>query len=372
MAAKYPGVQLHNGKLRIWFMWQGKQTFEPLYLEPTPTNYSAAARLRKEISDKIKYKIFNYAEYFPDSPRARQTQSVNFEHVANNWLKTLVGKAPSTINGYKKIINRYLLPELGSQLIKDIKFSDLAVLLSSFNVSAKTRNNILTPIRQIFEMAHIDGDIDINPTVKLKTSKTQKEPPDPLTMDEMESVISYMGKHYPEQIKNYFEFAFFAGMRTSELIALRWQDIDWKTKTIRVQRAKVLQQIKQTKTYVIRDVELNSRALSALKRQKQHTFLANEWIFLNPNTDKQYTDDRPVRRWAWIPTLKALGIRHRPAYNTRHSCATMMLMAGSNPAWAAKQLGHSIEVFLKTYSKWMDSNDKGKELSKMEKMLAEK
>ena len=328
--------------------------------------------MRKEISDKIKYKIFNYAEYFPDSPRARQTQSVNFEHVANNWLKTLVGKAPSTINGYKKIINRYLLPELGSQLIKDIKFSDLAVLLSSFNVSAKTRNNILTPIRQIFEMAHIDGDIDINPTVKLKTSKTQKEPPDPLTMDEMESVISYMGKHYPEQIKNYFEFAFFAGMRTSELIALRWQDIDWKTKTIRVQRAKVLQQIKQTKTYVIRDVELNSRALSALKRQKQHTFLANEWIFLNPNTDKQYTDDRPVRRWAWIPTLKALGIRHRPAYNTRHSCATMMLMAGSNPAWAAKQLGHSIEVFLKTYSKWMDSNDKGKELSKMEKMLAEK
>jgi integrase len=373
MAAKYPGVQLHRGTLRIWFTWNGQRCFEPLNLEPTPNHYTAAARLRREISEKIKYGLFDYADYFPDSPRAKQQKTaVTFGEMSGKWLGILTDKSPSTINGYRKIINHYLLPKLGQLPIADIKYTDLKLLLAGFDVSAKTRNNIMSVIRQIFDIAFIDGEIDTNPTEKLVSAKLQKEPPDPFTLNEAEQILDHLGTHYPEPIRNYFELAFFAGLRTSELIALQWGDIDWQAKTLRVQRAKVLQQIKSTKTYVVRDVELNSRAIEAMKRQKLHTFLASEWIFLNPNTGKPFIDDRPVRRWAWTPTLKKLGIRHRPAYNTRHTCATLMLMAGSNPAWAAKQLGHSIKMFLETYSRWIDGDDKGRELSKMEHLLASK
>jgi len=353
-------------------MWEGKQTFEPLNLNPTPKNIEAAAKLRKEISEKIKHNIFCYEEYFPDSIRANESSDTTFKQVSDNWLTTQTDKALSTLTGYKKIINRYLLPSLGNKPIKHIKYSELAVLLSSFDVSAKTRNNILTPIRQIFEMAHIDGDIEINPSIKLKSAKSQKEPPDPFSFDEIELVINFLGQHYPEPIQNYFEFAFFTGMRTSELIALKWEDVDWNNQLIRDQRAKVLKEIKETKTYVIRDVELNSRAIRALERQKKITLPSTEWIFINPNTNEPFIDDRPVRRWAWTPSLKSLGIRYRPPYNTRHTCATIMLMAGSNPAWAAKQLGHSIEMFLRTYSKWIDGDDKGKELSKIEELISAK
>ena len=47
--------------------------------------------------------------------------------------------------------------------------------------------------------------------------------------------------------------------------------------------------------------------------------------------------------------MKALGIRYRPPYNTRHTYATMMLMAGMTPAFCAKQLGHSVDIFLRTH-----------------------
>lgn len=50
----------------------------------------------------------------------------------------------------------------------------------------------------------------------------------------------------------------------------------------------------------------------------------------------------------------------------------MMLMAGINHAWAAKQHGHSIEMFLRSYSKWIDGDDRGKELEKMEELIAAK
>ncbi len=372
MAGQYRGVQLHNGKLRIWFKWNGKQTFEPLYLNPTPTNWQAAARLRDEIYQKIKHGMFSYADYFPESIRAQQTHKATFGQCAEAWISCLTDRSAGTVYGYKNMLNNYLMPHLKDKPINQIKYSDLAVLLANIDVSPKTRNNILTPIRQIFEIAYIDGLIQTNPASKLKSSKNQKAPPDPLTLDEVQLILTHLKKHYPEPICNYFELAFFGGFRPSELISLKWADIDWNQRTVRIQRAKVLREIKSTKTYKVRDVEINSRMLAALNRQKQHTFVKTEWVLLNPNTDLPFQDERSVRRWAWIPTLKKLGIRHRAAYQTRHTCATIMLMSGNNPAWAAKQLGHSIEMFFRTYSRWIDGQDKGRELSKIEELIGAK
>jgi len=78
----------------------------------------------------------------------------------------------------------------------------------------------------------------------------------------------------------------------------------------------------------------------------------------------------PKFRWYWMPTLKRLGIRHRPPYNTRHTYATMMLMAGMGPAFCAKQLGHSVEVFLRTYSKWLEGEQDAIEMQRMEDALS--
>lgn len=46
----------------------------------------------------------------------------------------------------------------------------------------------------------------------------------------------------------------------------------------------------------------------------------------------------------------AAAICYRSPYETRHTYATMMLMAGVTPAYRARQLGHSVEMFLRNYS----------------------
>jgi hypothetical protein len=43
----------------------------------------------------------------------------------------------------------------------------------------------------------------------------------------------------------------------------------------------------------------------------------------------------------------------------------MLLMAGCNPAWCATQLGHSVEMFLRVYARWLSSSDKGRERAKL-------
>ena len=69
----------------------------------------------------------------------------------------------------------------------------------------------------------------------------------------------------------------------------------------------------------------------------------------------------------WVPALKAAGVRHRRAYQTRHTFATTALMAGANPAYIARQLGHTnAQMLFKTYSKWIDGADRGREKEKVE------
>jgi integrase len=110
-------------------------------------------------------------------------------------------------------------------------------------------------------------------------------------------------------------------------------------------------------------VKLNSRALAVLQRQKAHTFLADGAVFHCPNTGRAWTREEHMTRRFWAPTLKRLGMRYRVPYSTRHSYATMMLMAGMRPAFCARQMGHSLEMFIRVRGGPISSNTSSAEIS---------
>ena len=63
--------------------------------------------------------------------------------------------------------------------------------------------------------------------------------------------------------------------------------------------------------------------------------------------------------------MEALGIRRRRQYATRHTYATACLMAGMTPMFVAKQLGHSLQVLLEIYARWIESDSDFLELDKL-------
>jgi len=68
----------------------------------------------------------------------------------------------------------------------------------------------------------------------------------------------------------------------------------------------------------------------------------------------------------FYPALKACGIRKRVAYNTRHTFATINLMAGINPVYIASQLGHTTTAMLfQKYAKWISRADDGRQAAQM-------
>ena len=51
--------------------------------------------------------------------------------------------------------------------------------------------------------------------------------------------------------------------------------------------------------------------------------------------------------------LRRAGLIERPLYNLRHTFAVLMLKAGENPSWAARQMRHtSAEMLWRRYARW--------------------
>lgn len=173
-----------------------------------------------------------------------------------------------------------------------------------------------------------------------------------------ETVAIYQHCRYLEW-QNLFRFAFNTGMRSSELCALRWTDIDYIGKTAHVQSASVVGVIKVTKTRAgTRKVELNSEAMLALQEQKQFTSMKSEFIFSDPKTGEPWANADAIRKKAWVPTIKKAGVRYRNPYQTRHTFATRHISQGVNLFWLAGQMGHKgPEMLFRHYGSYLTEYD---------------
>lgn len=364
------GLEERADSIRISFYWRGRRCRETLSLEPNNANLTYASRLRAEILRKIELGTFRYGDYFPTSPLAQQEQgaSKTFKEVAAAWLAG--GELEkSTKNGYRKILEGHLYPSIGDSPMASIGYLKLLDLLSDESWEKKTRNNVLVCIRRPFDIALTDGLITINPAVRLKYLRVQVPPPDPYEQGEAEALIAGLEQRYGEQPANYAGVGFYVGPRPSEQIALAWPDLDGRSKILRISRARVLQEEKDTKTSRVRDHELASRALHFLERQRAHTQLRGPTMFLDPVTGKRYNDEKPFRERYWRPIHASLKIRYRIPYQMRHTYATMAIMAENNPAWIARQMGNSPAIMWKHYGRWLERVDRGRERKKLDVFL---
>jgi integrase len=359
--------------IQIEFAYRGVRCRESLRLEPTASNIKYADGLRAEITRKITQGAFVYVDYFPDSQKAilfglvvtkKTIGELLRDHLTGYEKAVANGQmSPSTLDGYQKIIDGHLLPKFDKILLKELTPSILREWIASLGVTAKTARNIITPLRSVLDDALNDELIPHNPLDKIalkklltRTSIKSTYEVDPFDEAEKKAILAMA----EGQARNLLQFAFWSGLRTSELIALEWGDVDWIHGTVRVQRAVVVKTEKGTKTDAgTRDVMLLPLAKNALIAQKEFTFLAGKRIFHNPKTEKAWETDGQIRKTCWQPILKRAGVRYRNPYQTRHTYASTLLSANENPWWVAKQMGHvDVEMIFRHYGKWIP-NKKG-------------
>jgi len=353
-----------QSSIEITFTYKGRRCRERIALKPTSTNLKRAANHRGAVLDAIDKDTFDYAATFPDSPRAQQfsARPGSLEDYFQSWLKEKKTQLKnSTWRDYDKTAN-LLTESLGDLDLTEINRPRIKDFCVTRKCSNKRLANILSVLRVALQDAVDDELIVVNPlygwSYKRKEAPRSVNDVDPFSIDEQDAILNAL----PDQGRNLIQFALWTGMRTSELVALEWGDIDWQRNVIVVTRAitQASTEAETTKTDSgNREVKLLPPALSALKAQKTHSLLhPSGRVFLNPRTEKPWTGDQAIRKTLWIHALKKAGVRYRRPYQTRHTFASMMLSASEHPAWIAKQMGHSdLKMIFKVYAKWMpDAN----------------
>jgi len=348
--------------IQIEFLYKGVRCRERIKLQPTAVNLKKVERHREAILHAIDDGTFDYAVTFPKSKNIKKF-SPQCELTVGTWLDQWISrKEPhiktSTFVNYNKMITS-IKAHFGPVRLVDLKKKDVRTWCETLTMGNGAIANILTPFRSALQDAYHDELIPENPLFNFQFRRN--EPPKlsdikPFNKEEQAAIIETSpGGH----VRNLFQFAFWTGMRPSELIALQWGDVDWKKEIILVQRAKTYfaKSPEKTKTRAgHREVKLLSPALQALRSQKELSYSApkaSDSIFLNPRTGLPWEGD-PIIRLVWMKVLRRAGVQYRRPYQTRHTYASMMLSAGEPLAWVSKQLGHSnVVMTARVYATWI-------------------
>jgi len=348
-----PGVRaVGREAVQVDFRWKGQRCRERLRLKPTPANLKYATRLKATIEHEISTGTFDYAHHFPDSGRAKRSSGLRFSACLSTFVHGLAASVePETAREYRQACDA-VIAGVGDHYLDNLTRAHFRQWIAQSPLSKKRLDNILTPVRGALAQALEDGLIQKNPLegFKFRRIGSAKVTIDPFTPEEVAALASVGLGHI-------WEFWAWAGLRSGEVIGLRWGDVARECETISVRRSVRLGREKAPKTAA------GARVLRLLEPargivQKLPVGAPDDPVFINPNTGRSWHEAKALNR-AFRRACRDAGVRFRYVYQLRHTFASWALSSGENPLWVARQMGHTdVSMIFRHYGKWIPDMDK--------------
>jgi len=267
------------------------------------------------------------------------------EWFAESVVPTL---AVATQKSYSGVYHRHIQPTFGDLRLAEINVRRIdrykADLLAV--VGTQTVRLALTVLQSMLQKAVEWGYIEINPVRSVSKRLGVKAKPvnaiGPVGVEAMRRCVMSRDRRPTENLRDatFISMLAYAGLRPSELLALRWGKIG--ENTILVDCSASFGQEKGTKTGQSRSVDL----VKPLKRD-----LA-EWRLASGSTGGLWNEDayRNWRKRVFRPAATEAGINGSRPYAFRHGFVSLLLHAGLSVAEVSHQAGHGPDVTLKTYA----------------------
>jgi integrase len=182
-------------------------------------------------------------------------------------------------------LEKYVISRWGEETITNLQPRPVELWLESLPLAPKTRGHLRELLHRLVDYAMWCGSIPVgtNPIslVTVPASSKRRKQPRSLTVAEFHR----LSKHLREPFKMMPLLRVCLGLRVSELLALRWKDVDWMGSKLNVEHGIVNQHLDVVKTEGSRKImSLDPRLLSILSDWKHRTEFrdADDWIFSSP------------------------------------------------------------------------------------------
>lgn len=254
---------------------------------------------------------------------------------------------------YCKMIDKWISPKYGKMKISDIKISTLKEFLNShFNQgkTAKTVELYRTVFSGVLQEAVYDGVLNSNPFKNIKHPKKKKPIITPFSIEEVKLLL----EHSDGWFHNYIGVATSLGLRSGELISLKWIDVE--ENEIHVRRTRDFNKDTTPKTESsIRTLPIFMNVRKFIEAQRK---LSGHLEYVFPRANGfPWSDTQWIAQFHWYPLLDKLGLKKRRLYEMRHTFATNMLNSGHfKVTEISRMLGHTTTEYLfNVYSAYIES-----------------
>ena len=295
------------------------------------------------------------------------------------WIVNIKDKTVryNTARNYRERYKQNIKKHIGKMLIADVKPMHCQKILNDMEAAyaGSTIYQTLIALYNMFDSAVENAIILKNPVTKsVKLPKPVEKNTKVLTIDEQEKFMEEAegSSNYPQ----YF-FILQTGVRTGEMVGLKWEDIDFEKNVISIRRSMEYRysvgewrigplktkhgyrEIPITKAN--RDMLLELKERADAGRYVQDEF--KEFVFINRKgmPTKNSTYDVHINK-----LTKKAQIQNFSMHTLRHTFATRCIEAGMRPKTLQQILGHSsINITMNLYVHVTDE-EKTKEMLKFE------
>ena len=342
-----------NGEGTIYYD-KNRAVYRAMFVSPDGNRISKRFKLRYEASDwlieqqnkintaayveKNDWTLGTWAKEYVETyarPRIRQRTYETY----TNTLRHLEPIAKTQLNA----ITTHLLQRHYNQLAKQYK--DVANKLHKLIYAALKEAEINNLIRK-----NVAEYITAPPSIPAEKKI--------FTTEEIKKLLEQAADHHWAIV---ISLAATTGMRLSEILGLRWQDIDHPGKTLTVNQTLhytdefgIIFEPPKTKTSN-RKIALPESILIKL-REQQEKYPTKTGLVISSRNDKP-TRPNCFQAW-WRELTEKAGVEHKGFHCLRHSHATILLTNGEPLTSVSRRLGHaSPTITLNTYSHLLKDSD---------------
>lgn len=335
-------------KVSLGYDANGKQIVKSTtFVPPAGATPRKAEKLAQEYALDFERHCKGYAQ-LNENMRFSELADWYFENYAPVELKE------GTLYNYKSAYKNHIEPVLGNLRVKDINTPRLTTFVQSLKVKPETVRKIYVVVQSIFHRGVEQGFIRDTPcrNVILPKDRSKKKKP---VLDE-EQAKRFMElletKSFDLDVKRMIKVLLYTGLRSGEMLALSWEDIDFDEMTISVNHnladvgGKHWLTTPKTESS-IRTIGMSAALAKIFREQKSYQeqlisalggkFAHSEIVFTSANGNFR---DRSALRTSFKRFLKGTEFEFLTLHQLRHCNATLLLNSGVDLKVVSEHLGH--------------------------------